>query len=150
MKRAKDAAKKKLGRQNHTSRALRPGDGRARFGTCTLAAEDATTNGSAKTQEPGGQEQEGRRSRCDTADACILNCSDWSNDSGDDGIRLCCRCENGNHQQAHYRNCLDDFHPFVPRLNPRPYALAFFRRRNMPPKATKPVPINSIEAGSGV
>ena len=52
MKRAKDAAKKKLGRQNHTSRALRPGDGRARFGTCTLAAEDSTTNGSAKTQEP--------------------------------------------------------------------------------------------------
>ncbi len=50
----------------------------------TLAAEDATSDGSAKTQEPGTQEQEGRRSRRGSTDSCILNCPGWSSDSGDD------------------------------------------------------------------
>src|SRR5712692_10461580 len=66
--------------------SLAPGEGASPIHR-TLAAEDATTNSSAKTQEPRAQEQKARWFRRDDADARILNCSDWSNDSVDNERR---------------------------------------------------------------
>ncbi len=82
LRRKKQAALENQGRQTNLSR-LTPGDGPSPIGTA-LAVKDAATNETAKTQEPGAQEQKARRFWRNDAHAGILNCSNRSNQSVDD------------------------------------------------------------------
>src|SRR5882762_4938294 len=82
LRRKKQAPLENQRRQTNLSR-LAPGDGPSPIRTA-LAVKDATTNETAKTQEPGAQEQKARRFWRYDAHAGILNCSNRSNQSVDD------------------------------------------------------------------